>query len=418
MRWSVLLSVLLACQLMAGEKELQRAMAEWQQQLAEYQAALSLAKTDEQRAELPPPSPDEVAPKIWRAVRGATGTRERRTASNERDRKGRQILKTTQVTTYEFEEPWAAPAVVWLVQHPDAFAKIFEGKNNEVSYFARALLDSIERKHYSAPMIAEVCPKLAESSSDMVYSILNKIYTQNNDPKAKSCAALALSILLANPAMSSSEGGYARTRSRRIYYIKQALNLAPQDTMFGAASLTQVAEEQIYRLRTLSNGCIPPRMTLTDMQGKPAIFPQEGKANLLFFWEPGEEVGLNMMSKQRALLKQYPELVICPIVPYGNREALNTILQENHIETCYMDDAQGTAGSAYRVTQLPLAILVDARAHILYIGYPDMQLQTALDAYYQTAQKKEPQPAAIQRPIVAPSGGSDTPPALRDMPKL
>lgn len=406
MKWCAWMSLLLAFHVQAGEQQMQQALSEWQQQLAEYRAAASLAAEGE---ELTPPSPEEIAPKLWRAVSGVTG----RKMLMSTDKK-----KKREVPSYEFEEAWAAPAVIWLLQYPDAFAKVLANKPKEVPYFAQRILDSVYNKHYSAPGIAEACPKLAESASDQGYKILEKIYEQNKDPKARSCAALALSIYLGRPTMATAEGGYARTHSKRIYYLKQALNIAPGDTMFGSATLTEVAEEQIYRLRVLSNGSIPPRMTLTDPQNKSKmLFPREGKPNLIFFWSPAEEVGLGMMSKQESLRKRYPGLVLCPVIPAGEEAEVTRILQESGISTCYMDDEQGTAGKAYRVSQLPLAVLVDARARILYIGYPDMQLQSALENLF-SAEQTAPTARPRSAPTQPPPQGSDIPPTLREMPQF
>ena len=409
MKGSVWMSIALAMPMLAGEKQMQQALSEWQQQQAEYRAALSLAGSDDERSEIPAPPADEVAPKIWRSVCGVTGKR----MVVSKDRK-----KKREVTSYEFEEPWAAPAAIWLLQHPEAFAKVLENKPKELAAFAQRILDSVLNTHYSAPAIAEACPKLAESTSDQGYKILEKIYEQNKDTKARSCAALALSIYLARPTMATAEGGYARTRSKRIYYLKQALSMAPGDTMYGSVTLTQAAEEEIYRLRMLSTGSIPPRITLTNAAGSgKQIFPREGKPNLIFFWSPAEPVGLDMMRKQASLQKRYPGLELCPVVPEGDANDLRNILQENGITTCYMDDAPGTAGTAYRVNQLPLAVLVDSRAQIRYIGYPDMQLQTALENLF-SSEKQAPAAAPRTRQPSATAAGSDTPPTLREMPKF
>ena len=389
---------------MGSEQAMQQAMSEWTQQIAEYQAALSLATTEEQRAELPPPTPEEVAPKIWRSVSKAVKTQGG-------GKKG--------ATTYEFDEEWAAPAVIWLVQHPEAFAKALEDRPKELPRYAKAIMNSLLNTHYKNPLIAEACPKLAESSGDLSYKILKRIYAENPDATAKGCAALALSLMLSNPTLMHEEGGEAGARRKRVFYIMEALNTAPGNAMFGTASLTQVATEEIYRLRNLSIGSIPPRITLSDKDGQPAVFPQSGKPNLIFFWSPGEEVGLSLMSKQNALAKQYPDLIICPIIPYGDRDDMVSMMQANDMQSCYQDDVQGTAGSAYRVAQLPHAVLVDERARVLYIGYPDMRLQTALANYFSNRGKAAPaQKPATPAPRQDTPRGSNEPPTLREMPKF
>ena len=408
----------------ATEQEMQQALALWQQQYAEYQAALSIAKTDEQRAKLPPPSAEDIVPALWKAVRRQTGTREEALPpSARRDRK--DGARTRKVDTYEYEEEWAAPAVVWFVNHPEALAKHFEKNPARLSSIAEALLDSILRVHFNNPIVAEVCPKLAESTNAKVYEIVEKIYARNPSAATRGCAALALSIMLESPSIAAAEGGHARARGKRLYFLRQALNLAPDDATFGSVPLTQVAMEQIYRLRNLAIGSIPPQFSVTDQQGKSVTFPIQGKANLIFFWSPSDDLGLSIMSKQSALRKKYPNLELCPIVPHSDADEWRTILQNNGIETCYMDDANGTVGVNYRVNRLPTAVLVSDSSRILFIGYPNMELQTALDSFFETyAPQKSPQsPSPAQQTPPAPQAPSapinhDAPPALREMPTM
>lgn len=409
----ILAGVCAVAEAQAGEAEMQKTLNTWNQRIAEYKAALSYAGTDEEKAKLPPPAPDELASRLWRSVRGVTGTR------NPAERKGDKNLPEK---TYEFEEEWAAPAVLWFIQYPEAFAKLFRNRpETELSTFAYALLHALQTKHYNSPNVGDVCAKLAESTNGKVYDILEKIYINNSSPAARSCAALAMSIMLSNPELASLEGGYARTRNKRIYYIRQALNLAPKDTMFGNVGLTEAAVEQTYRLRHLSLGSIPPKLQVYTVSGQAVEYPTPGKPHLIFFWSPEEEVGLRLMSKQKALQKQYPGLVIVPIVPHMEQDRLEQMLHENGIDICFVDNEQGKAGIDCRVERIPMAILLDDRSHILYIGYPDMQLQTALNTLYRQeeatgAAKPTPPPAAT--PAATQPKASNTPPALREMPKF
>lgn len=396
---------------LANEHDMQRVLSLWDQQMVEYEAALSMAHSDEQRELITPPSADELAPNLWKTVRKQTGTRPVAASGTTTGKQanGRSAQSPAQqVPTYEFEEPWAAPAVIWFINHPDAFARIFSSKPEQVTHFALALMNSVYRVHYSNPLIAKACPTLAAGSSADTYKILEKIYEQNQDPTTRANAALALSIILSNPTMGTTEGGQAHNRAKRVFYLRQALNLAPDDAMFGSQSLTEAAQEQIYQLGHLAHGTIPPRFQVTGPDGKPAVFPVIGRANLLFFWSPGEDIGLSIMSKQRLLMEKYPQLVLCPIVPHGDAEMLQNILQENGISICYMDDDKGSVGTAYRVRQLPLAVLLSERATILYIGYPDMQLQTALDTYFNKTPNRTP----------ANTAPANTAPALRPIPEI
>ena len=400
--------------LQAGEKNMQQDLAHWNQQLAEYQAAVSLAATEEQRADITPPSAEEYAPILWRTIRARTGER---LETPRASKPGKEPAKARKIATYEFDNAWAAPAVIWFINHPDAFAKLFENDPKNLSLFAEALLDSVQRVHYAHPQVGEVCHKLAESTSAKVFEIIEKIYNHNENPTARSCAALALSCMLAAPTLSAAEGGDARARSKRLYYIQQALRLAPEDARFGSVSLTEAAQEEIYRLQKLTPGKVPPQVTVATPEGKSATFPVAGKVNLLLFWSADEDVGLSIMSKQVALMTRYPELILCPIVPHEDTASWLSMLQQQHITTCYMDNAEGAAGLAYRVRRLPLAVLINENARIIYIGYPNLQLQTELDNLFSKKPAKAPAPQAPPAPP-APAPQGDTPPELRPMPQF
>ncbi len=408
----------------ANEQSMRQALDMWKQQEAEYQAALSVATTPEQRKSLPPPSTGEVAAALWKAIRTRTGTREVPLQPGER--RGKSAGKgARKVATYEFDEEWAAPAVVWFLNRPEVLAKLFEDSPQKLPVYAQALLDSVKNKHYSSPLIADACAVLAGNSSKDVYDVLQKIYTHNTYPAARAGAALAMSVMLANRNLVDEEGGPARARAKRLSLIRQALQLAPPEQRFGPVSLTDAAQELIYRMKVLDIGAIPPQLKVSDTQGTEQLFPVAGKANLLFFWDPGEDVGLSIMQKQASLKKQYPQLVLCPIVVHGEREEWLKVLHDNGVQTCYMDDEQGTTGRAYRVSQLPHAVLVDEHARILYSGYPDMQLQTALNEWQQHGSRNSP--PSEQSPTPAPSDAQQEPqpsppdntaPPLREMPQF
>ena len=129
----------------ADEQEMRAALARISQQEAEYRAALSLATTDEQRAAIIPPSADEAAAALWKSVRSRTGTKEVPVTSPTSLRRAENAKPpaTRQVPTYEFEEDWAAPAVVWLLNHPDALAKLFPDAPQKLTQVAHHLLHGV-----------------------------------------------------------------------------------------------------------------------------------------------------------------------------------------------------------------------------------------------------------------------------------
>lgn len=407
------------------------ALNKWDQQMTEYRAAQKVARTEEQKAALRLPDAHSLAAEIWRSVNRKTGERMQLVRPDVQARLQGATDEHKKVPTYEFDAPWAAPAVVWLVNNPQAFAAIFNGKERQVSYYANALLESIDRVHYSSPHMANVCAKLSESQSVRVYELLQKIYTRNQDLTSRANAAMAMSIMLTNPTIQGTEGSTAMARSKQLYYLRQAVSISPENAMFGNKSLSEAAIEMAYILRRLNVGSIPPILNVTGVDGKSATFPVQGKVNLIFFWAPDEPMGLDIVRKQAQLAEQYPGLIFTPITvhtPHG--EWLEMLKNHGIVANCYMDDEKNSNGTAYRVAQLPTAVLIGKDSRILFIGYPGLPLQTALSNLFnkQEAPKGRiiingQEQSKVEEPIIQPGArpnaapiNNDEPPALRDMP--
>lgn len=413
----------------ATQEAMNQALGVWNARLNEYKAAVQQAPTDEAKAAVARPDGLDVAPALWQSVCGVTATRQEETRGK---KTGEKQLRT--VRSYEFEQAWAAPAVVWFINRPEALAAaIGADKPAQVSAFAELLKKSLNETHFAAPAVAEVCATLASGTSVDEYDTLEKIYTRNQNPEARACAALAMSLMLSNPMVQGIAGSEAMVRGKRIYYLKQALLLSKEETVFGDALLLDVAKEQAYRLRRLTAGCVPPLVKLRDAQGKEHTYPKPGKANLLFFWSPQEGVGSDIVTRMATLHQKYPELELCPIAPATKEGDAEPPAAPEGV-TLYTDDAQGTAGTDYRINVVPTAVLLAPNSTILYIGYPDMRLQTALEnALRQSAPAEQKRGTIIikdgteEQPVIQPGStpkpaapGADTevPPTLRDMPEF
>lgn len=397
------------------QEAMKQALDTWQQQVADYEARLQAAPNDEARALITPPDARQTAPVLWQSINGRTGTR---TGSRQE-----------RIPTFEFEQPWALPAIVWILEHPQAFTAAFtEDEQAQLTYFGNALVDSIIRIHYTNPAVGAVCPSLAVTSSVREYELLQKIYQRNQNKDTRACAALGMSLMLNNPMVNSVEGSAAMARAKRLYYLKQSLLLSGKDTKFGSRPITEVAMEQAYFLRHLATGCIAPQIHVKDTQGAAHTFPIQGKLNLVIFWSPADATGTNMVRDIEKLKAEYPGLEICPILPYADPEEQQKALEELGISTTYVDDAKGSVGTTYRISELPTTILISKRCTILYSGLPNIKLKTALDAAKaadEAAAKadrprimvKEPE-APVLQPGSTPKTSGESVPALREMPKF
>lgn len=414
-------TALLPCAASATEADMKKALDLWKLQTDEYAAALSAAESAGSTENLPaPPDGADVARDIWKSISGKTG---------ERSKDGKKV------PIYEYQAQWAAPGVAWMINHPDAFAKIFAGRQRQLSHFADQLLISVEELHYASPYIADACATFSASTSVRVYEILERIYMRNRDPQARASAALAMSIMLGNPLISSREGNNTLARSKRIYYLKQALNLAYPNSSFGNQPFDKVALEVTYNLKNLSTGCVPPRLRVQDTAGHRHLLPQPGKPTLILFWSPGDDTSISIVARGEELTKRYPGLQFCPVTMNCTEAEWAEISQQTNITATFMDDSMRTGMQAYRVAQFPTAVLVDDHCRILYAGYPNLQLQTALDGWYteqeEEKEKSRPKVQITERePIIQPGSRptmttparpqpeepSNEPPALREMP--
>ena len=419
----------------AAQNDMNTALDHWNRLMREYQAALKVAKTPHQLEAIRQPDGEEVALLLWHSVNKKTGKRRQLVKPTAEQRMKGAMDTYKEVATYEFEQPWAAPAVVWFLNHPDDFAKVFGDKTRQVSFFANAMLESVERVHYASPHIAEACAKLSESPSVRIYELLQKIYTRNRTPEAQAAAAISMCILLSNPTIASAEINPEVARKKQMYFLKQAVILAPENAMYGNIKFDEMAKEMAYALNHLSLQSVPPQMELLDKDGNKVKFPTPGKPTLIFFWSPDESLGLDIVCKQEMLTKQYPDLVFCPVSINQPLEDWQAMLQENGIAQAYMDNEHNEGGQAYRVSQLPLAVLVNERCRILFIGYPNQQLQAALNNCFRPADAETPKVTIDgidataplnDEPILQPGSrpaetapqGSDAPPPLRDMPEF
>lgn len=409
-----------------------RLLSEWQQKVTEWQNAVQAASSPEAQAAIPAPDVAATAPSLWMSISAQTGTR-RETVTRGKGRKRREESVT--VPAYEFDQPWALPGIIWFLQHPESLSAAFdEEQQHQVTYYVEALVKALNRVHFANPAIRELCPVMAQNSGVREYELMQKIYNRNQDATTRACAALAMSLMLNNPMISGVEGSAAMIRGKRIYYLKQALLMGEPSTPFGASTLGEVAAEQTYRLRYLSEGCIPPRVRLRAMDGRNVACPAEGKLNLLLFWTPEEPAGAALLGQLDKLKEKYPDLEVFPIAPFQTPEALQQAAQSvPGMQQSYIDDSKGSAGLAYRVSSIPAAVLISNRSTILYIGAPGVQLQTALDAAtkpqqpnrakvtIEPAEKESPviQPGSQPKPAPAvPAAEDAAPPALREMPKF
>ena len=407
-----------------SEKSMNQALQDWEQEKQEYQAAIKYAKSDEERTELikQAPTGNATAIALWKSISSRVGYKEIEIEDESPAERFRK-KKNKRIPIYGFEQAWSTPAVCWLIRNPATIPSLSPG--GDASKIAKVLLNSITNTHFDKPLVAEICPTLATLNKVSVYDSLEKIYMRNPSDKARACAAMAMSIMLSNPLIRSQEGSEQMAEAKRIYYIKSALNLAPEKCMFGSISLDEVALEQLYFIKNLSKGSIPPAITLSTVDERQVQLPLINQAQMFFFWLPGDTESTQLIKRCKSLSEKYPSIKIIAIAPEIGREELRQYYVADTIDYPTFIDPKNQASHAYRISSHPYVIFIDENSKLLYRGKADLNLQASISQYITSLQKQREdgqealpaQDSVIPEPLRTEQETSQAP-ALRDIPEM
>ncbi len=397
----------------ADESSMIRALNNWQQTQQDYQVALQRAADDpEARAALlrTPPSGRGIAKALWKSISKRTGSRLITPPKSAK-------RPPYRVPQYEYESDWAAPAVIWWLQHSDLLNTVVA--SDKVENTLQSLLAAAERLHYAHPKMADLCPVLAQSKSARSYDLLEKIFNKNPSAHARASAALAMGLLLRHENIYSIEGSPEEARAKRVSYIRYALQTAPKGISFGTHPFETVALEEIYQLSNLSPNSIPPQIFPTASDGTTRALPVVGEAQLLYFWDPLDSASTALLRTASPLKKQYPYLQFRAITAGITHDEIRNAPDMAQPNVTHYIDPEGKAIQAYRIPKAGYAVLISDKTKILYIGEPNLKLQAAINAYdaQRERAKSRPAPPTSNQPGPAPAQPSaqDIPP-LRDLP--
>ncbi|MFI3243248.1 MAG: hypothetical protein R3Y56_03225 [Akkermansia sp.] len=400
----------------ANEQGMKSALAQWDQEISEYQAALANTTEEGQRNILlaNPPTGDSIAQQLWKETYYRIGTREITEKKTHAPKNRFDIPKVKKIPVYAYEEPWAAPAVAWWLTHPHALTGILT--QQQCSRVIAAMIDSVERTHFDKACMADVCVALSSLSSMQAYECLKKIQIHNPDAAAKANAAMGLSLMLNKAPIRSAEGSEEMADAKRIYYIKEALSIAPKDCMFGHARIEVTANEQIHLVTKLAPGRVPPQVDVLDAEKRQLMFPIPNQAQILLFWSPEHAESIALLRRSGDLAAKYPQIKIIPIAVGADRDAVKQCYEAEEITIPSYSDQDSAAAKEYRVGVLPYVAFIGDENTLVYLGYPDLNFQSKITSYLKDNSDK---PALPVHPIPAAEEprNSDVP-QIRDMPEL
>ncbi len=412
---SLALSCLYPSLVQASEQGMNEALKQWEQEIGEYQAALNNTKDETQRNLLlaNPPSGESMAKKLWKETYYRIGTREITEKKTTAPKNRFDVAKVKKIPVYAYEETWAAPAVAWWITHPQALASIIN--QQQCSRVIAAMIDSIERTHFDKACMADVCAPLSSLSSMQAYECLKKIHIHNTNMAAKANAAMGLSLMLNKAPIRSIEGSEDMADAKRIYYIKEALSIAPKGCMFGNVPIEVPANEQIHLVTKLSPGRVPPQISVLDAEKRQLMFPIPNQAQILLFWSPDNQESIALLRRTGDLAAKYPQIKIIPIAVGADLESIKQCQESEGINIPSYSDQAGSAAKEYRIGVLPYVAFLGNTNTLVYLGYPDLNFQSKITSYLQQA----PEPPATTSPTAPRQDYDDSEvPQMREMPEL
>ncbi|MGJ8673989.1 peroxiredoxin family protein [Rubritalea sp.] len=264
-------------------------------------------------------------------------------------------------------EPWVMPYVVWQLRYrPMNSATVI------------TLIEVVEKYHTTSPQLGEFCITLVSAgSSDQqthmgvtaTHSLknkkeefLNKVLRGGKTAETRGQAAFALSGMLAQL------GDSPEVNKRRFELLRKAI-IDAADSKVGDVTLADLAKEEIYRMTKLSKGAMAPNLVGSDTKGMPLkLSDSKGKVTVLVFWKSWEKYQdvARVMKKLATTYAGEPVEIIG--VSGDLLSSVRDLEKMGEVTGSTFADPYGKLFQVYRVTETPMAYVIDRDGKIQYNG--------------------------------------------------
>jgi thiol-disulfide isomerase/thioredoxin len=342
--------------------EAEQILTRYRADMKGWNARLQAATTIDQQRAVWQQQPDarEAARKMWRCIGG------------------RQLA-----------EAWTLKPAAWLLRMSSAFqgtglqrpaAGAGDGAAATASEWANVIAtirEAVETHHVQSadPGLVPMCMALVEVPDPQSLSILERIEREHPSRKMQGIAALGLSMLLKT---LGDEGDVMR---RRLAMLRKAI-IESADVEIDGVTVAKIAEDELYVISHLSKGRVAPELIGGDVAGRPMkLSSYKGKVVVLLFWATWSgdvDRLLAMADKLREKNSEQPfELVGV------NSDATGTLRQlvaGGEVKWANFSDPDRKLAQEYRVASWPLAMVIDQKGVIRYIGTPGSFVELTVDA--------------------------------------
>jgi hypothetical protein len=168
------------------------------------------------------------------------------------------------------KDPAAVDALVWAVQHGGSYTNGPEGKK---------VWDLLVRDHLDSKQLADVCPYLRYSPSD-VEPTLRTILEKSPHHEVQAYACFTLALYLKDKAKRSQASTAAAEK-----LFERVVNEYPKVERYPGRTLAASAKVELFELQCLAIGKMAPDIEGEDVDGKHfKLSDYRGKVVLLDFW--------------------------------------------------------------------------------------------------------------------------------------
>lgn len=329
--------LMLPCTLLpASPEKASQLERDWEKAFLEWQGNADKAVTPEQRAALVASRPDATAyaARMWALIAPA------------------------------LDQPWTIGPAAWFLQlshgikHPEQPTPLFAPQIEKIQ--TAWLAHHVTRVQ---PELNQLCLALAALGDPQSLSILERIESENPDPKIQGVAALAASIII------KSLGDDPELMRKRLTYLRKAI-IDSADVELGGTTVAKLAENQLYQIRFLSKGRVAPDLRGMDSEGQPFLLSEQaGKVVVLIFWSSSiaqADHVIEFTNEMTAKFKGKPVNVVG--INHDPLDKLRALRADGTVTWRNISDPQNRLARDYRVGNWPMVYVLDHQRRIHYAG--------------------------------------------------
>ncbi len=264
-------------------------------------------------------------------------------------------------------EDWTLEPAAWLLRaapgvlstNPDGTTSPTFAKETE------SILKAVETQHLNSPKLTPICMAMVALHDPRSLAILEKIQAKHPDMKIQGVAALAAAMIL------KTFGDEGEVMRKRLTYLRKAI-VQSADVDLGGATVSKLAEDELYIIRFLTKGRIAPDLEGMDCANRPLKLSDfKGKVILLMFWNSDMPDAERVAQITNELGKKFHERPF-QIIGVNNDtvEKLRSLEGSNTITWKNFSDPSDKLSGEYRVGVRPLVYVLDGERKIHYAGNP------------------------------------------------